>query len=157
MKSLVMLIGLPASGKTTLIEAGFAKDATVVSPDDHIGYEDGGWTTHKAIIAWNKADEMFDELLQDDEDTTVVFDAMFLSPKTRYKYIRKAKDAGIPVSAIFLDTPYSVCLARNLSRPEYRQVPGDLMTKFARLLEEPSKEEGFDFVSIVKFKKEISS
>jgi len=156
MKSLILLIGLPASGKTTLIEAGF-EDAVIVRPDDHIGYEDGGWTTHDAVIAWKKADEMFDELLQSDEDTTVVFDAMFLSPKTRYKYIRKAKDAGVHVSAIFLDTPYSVCLARNLSRPEYRKVPDDLMMKFAGLLQEPSKDEGFDFVSVVRFKKEESS
>lgn len=30
MKSLVMLVDLPASGKTTLIEAGFAENAIVV-------------------------------------------------------------------------------------------------------------------------------
>ena len=155
MKSLILLIGLPASGKTTLIKAGFA-DAVVVRPDDHIGYEDGGWTTDCAVAAWDKADEMFDALLQNNEDT-VVFDAMFLSPETRCKYIEKAKGAGVHVSAIFLDTPYPVCLARNMSRPEYRKVPDDLMTKFAGLLTEPSKNEGFDHVSIVRFKKGESS
>lgn len=155
MKSLIILIGLPGSGKTTLIESGF-KDAIVIRPDDYVGCEDNGWTPHKAILAWSQADEIFEKLLKSDEDT-VIFDAMFLSPSTRYKYIRKAKDAGVHVSAVFLDTPYSVCLVRNMTRPDYRKIPDDKMEKFAELLKPPSSAEGFDFVSTIKFKKEKSS
>lgn len=102
--------------------------------------------------AWDKADKMFEVSLCGNVNT-VVFDATFFVPEVRARYTKRAKDAGARVSLIFLDTPYSICLARNLLRPAYRQVSENTMEVFNKSLVRPSLEEGFDFVSFVRFEK----
>lgn len=73
-------------------------------------------------------------------------DATFCVPEYRAPFIQIAHEAGKPVVALWVDTPFEVCLARNAEHPPDRQVPEELYDGWwASLLETPPSEtEGFD-------------
>ena len=108
-EKMVMLVGLPASGKST----------------------------------WLKSNH---------EASAVYFDATFTKAEWRAEPIRIAREAGMRVEAIVMDTPINVCLERNACRPEGRAVPEEEVRKMqAELLAEPPKtSEGIDSIRHVR-------
>jgi predicted kinase len=77
-------------------------------------------------------------------------DATNLSPHERNGWIKLAKDYGYEVQAVFFDVPVEVCLARNQRRE--RKVPEDAMRRMAGKLKQPTFEEGFSKITVVKVK-----
>ena len=144
---LILMIGLPGAGKTTVLQSHFS-DIVFVSPDNFIGYtKKDPWTPQKAKIAWQKATKLLKQKLPDED---VVFDATFVDKKARKKYINIGKRLGAQVQAIFVDTDSKVCITRNASRNKYRKVPDAVMKSMGSRLERPTKEEGFDIIWIYK-------
>lgn len=142
------MVGIPGSGKTTLRKAMFP-EAYVISPDDNIGYtKEDPWTFDKARGAWKKADN--DLKIAFEERDIIVFDATFVSPKRRKKYIRLAKNNDFVPVAVFCDTSLKVSLQRNASRNEWRKIPHAVIENMFSKLVVPSKEEGFEEVIFYK-------
>jgi len=77
-------------------------------------------------------------------------DATNLSPHERNGWIKLAKDYGYEVQAVFFDVPVEVCLERNQRRD--RKVPEDAMRRMAGKLKQPTFEEGFSKITVVKVK-----
>jgi predicted kinase len=77
-------------------------------------------------------------------------DATNLSPHERNGWIKLAKDYGYEVQAVFFDVPVEVCLQRNQRRE--RKVPEDAMRRMAAKLKQPTFEEGFSKITVVKVK-----
>jgi predicted kinase len=77
-------------------------------------------------------------------------DATNLSPHERNGWIKLAKDYGYEVQAVFFDVPVEVCLERNLRRE--RKVPEDAMRRMAGKLKQPTFEEGFSKITVVRVK-----
>jgi predicted kinase len=77
-------------------------------------------------------------------------DATNLSPHERNGWIKLAKDYGYEVQAVFFDVPVEVCLERNQRRE--RKVPEDAMRRMAGKLKQPTFEEGFSKITVVKVK-----
>ena len=77
-------------------------------------------------------------------------DATNLSPHERNGWIKLAKDYGYEVQAVFFDVPVEVCLQRNQRRE--RKVPEDAMRRMAGKLKQPTFEEGFSKITVVKVK-----
>jgi len=149
--NLILLSGPPASGKTTL-RAKLIKSGTIISPDNYIGYtKEKPWTPKAAREAWQKADSLLAESLQRG-DRVIVFDATFVSPKKRKKYIKLGKNAGATMICIYCSASKKLILERNASRDGFRKVPGGIVGKMADSYISPDKEEGFDF--IVKYDSE---
>jgi len=143
MKVLFLMVGIPASGKTTARKKLFKDGYTFICPDEYIGYtKDDPWTPKAAKAAWSKADALLKESLLKD-DSFVVFDATFVSVKKRKKYIDIAKKLGADVGAVFVNTSGKVCRQRNASRDNSRQVPNVAMNSFLSRLEAPNLLEGF--------------
>lgn len=76
----------------------------------------------------------------------MVFDATFIRIKNRKKYIRLAKKNNASVVCIYCSTPPDIILHRNAQRNEFRKVPEFVVKNMIEKFEEPTKEEGFDFI-----------
>jgi predicted kinase len=77
-------------------------------------------------------------------------DATNLSPHERNGWIKLAKDYGYEVQAVFFDVPVETCIERNQRRE--RKVPEDAMRRMAGKLKQPTFEEGFSKITVVKVK-----
>lgn len=77
-------------------------------------------------------------------------DATNLAPNERHSWIKLAKDYGYEVHAVFFDVPVEVCLERNHRRQ--RVVPEDVMRRMAAKLRQPTFEEGFAKITVVRVK-----
>jgi predicted kinase len=142
---LFLLSGPPASGKTTLRSRMFPR-ATIICPDEFIGYtKENPWTPKAARAAWKRADETLKEALKRG-DPLVVFDATFVSPKARRKYIKVAKEHNATPMIIYCTASLDTILVRNGSRADSRKVPGFVMKRMVNNFEAPTREEGFEVV-----------
>jgi predicted kinase len=78
-------------------------------------------------------------------------DATNLTPQERQHWIKLAKDYNYEVHAVFFDVPLEVCLERHQRRD--RVVPEDVMRRMAAKLKQPTFEEGFAKITVVRVKK----
>lgn len=76
-----------------------------------------------------------------------VIDATSLNQKERKDWINIGKANNAEVRAYFVDTPVSVCKSQNNKRE--RKVPEWVIDKQANKLFAPTKEEGFDSVTVI--------
>jgi predicted kinase len=81
---------------------------------------------------------------------SVVVDNTNPSATERAPLVAAGRAAGVPVRAVWVDTPLEICLARNAARPEAGRVP--LVGVHAALgrFEPPIPEEGFARVDVVR-------
>jgi predicted kinase len=139
---LVLAIGIPASGKTTAI-AKLYKGATIVSPDNFIGYtKQDPWTPEAAKKAWKAADKLLKEELEKKTEV-IVFDATLVRPKARKKYIKLAEKYNFIPVALHCSVPLKIAQDRNLKREASRKVPKFILFNMNKNLTPPSHEEGF--------------
>ena len=132
------MVGLQGSGKSTWVTSHLAATHAVVSKDH--------WPNARRREARQR--RVVAELLAG--GSSVVVDNTNPSPDERAPLIAAARVAGVPVRAVWLDTPYATCLERNLARRGRAQVPlrGVLATRGR--LAPPTAEEGFDRVDVVR-------
>ena len=77
-------------------------------------------------------------------------DATNLTSHDRHSWIKLAKDFGYEVHAVFFDVPVEVCLERNQKRE--RVVGEDVVRRLASKMKQPTFEEGFSKITVVRVK-----
>lgn len=141
---LVMMVGIPASGKSTWIRENCAEGWTWISPDaileERYHYE---WTPERAAEAWAESFQAYGAVLL--AGGKVVWDATFVSPITRASVLHIAKGVGFSTTAVFMDADLEMCIARNIER-DREPVPENTIRRMHESLIPPSEEEGFDHV-----------
>ena len=143
----ILAIGLPGSGKSSWFKR---HNITPLSSDllRALLFDDPTEQRFQDLIFSNLRSMLKARLIARRPMNYV--DATNLSPHERSGWIKLAKDYGYEVQAVFFDVPVEVCLARNQRRE--RKVPEDAMRRMAGKLKQPTFEEGFSKITVVKVK-----
>ena len=143
----VLAIGLPGSGKSSWFKR---HNITPLSSDllRALLFDDPTEQRFQDLIFSNLRSMLKARLIARRPMNYV--DATNLSPHERSGWIKLAKDYGYEVQAVFFDVPVEVCLTRNQKRE--RKVPEDAMRRMAGKLKQPTFEEGFSKITVVKVK-----
>ena len=143
----VLAIGLPGSGKSSWFKR---HNITPLSSDllRALLFDDPTEQRFQDLVFSNLRSMLKARLIARRPMNYV--DATNLSPHERNGWIKLAKDYGYEVQAVFFDVPVEVCLERNQRRE--RKVPEDAMRRMAGKLKQPTFEEGFSKITVVKVK-----
>lgn len=157
MSELVMLCGIPTSGKSTYVEKlkklNYWKDAVVLSTDNYIERQ-----AQRLGMTYN---EIFDDVIADatrelelelsmakDKGKDIIWDQTNLSVKTRKKKLLK-----IPSHYARGVVYFSVTLEDALERNKHRDgkfIPESILKRMWHQFEIPTRKEDFDYVEKVE-------
>ncbi|NEN90118.1 MAG: AAA family ATPase [Okeania sp. SIO3H1] len=148
MTRLIILIGLPASGKSTLARKIVTRypQCQLISTDairaQLFGDEaiQGPW-----LRVWQQVQQKFYQAVR--QTSLAIYDATNVQRRQRRQVIDLAKGSGFThLTGLWLDKSLELCLRRN--RQRQRQVPEEVIMKMYRQLTDapPSCEEGLDIV-----------
>jgi F420-dependent oxidoreductase-like protein len=121
--SLVVLVGPPASGKSTWAASQFPPHQIVSSDELRAVVGTGEHDQRASKDAFDVLDVVVERRLK--RGLTTVVDSLGTDAKRRQRWIRAAAAAGRPCVAVVFDTDAATCRARNRSRP--RSIPGNVM------------------------------
>lgn len=145
---LIVLCGLPASGKSTyaemLVESGVFQR---VCPD----------LIRKAFYGdeniQGDGERVFKTAFHDIREygclyENVVFDATNINRSRRKKLVKEMRGYFDIIICKWFSTPYYICDQRNQTRS--RKVPNEVLLRMRDNFQQPSMEEGWDYVEEIK-------
>jgi predicted kinase len=141
---IVVLVGLPASGKSTYLQQAGAIGLSSDAIRKWLANDETDQTIHDRVFQTLRY--LLRHRLALRRPVTYI-DATNLTPPERAPYIGIGKSYGCEVEAVFFDVPLDVCRARNAGRA--RVVPDEALVKMAERLVPPSVAEGFDRVTVL--------
>lgn len=146
MNKLFMMIGIPASGKTSLAEQiAKSEDAEIVSSDN----------IRKELYGDENIQGDSNEVFKTVENRIInglknnknmIYDATNINYKRRMAFLQKIRKLKVEKIAIMVATPYEQCLIRNSQRE--RQVPGKVIKRMYFNFYVPQYFEGWDDIQI---------
>ena len=141
---MVVLAGLPGSGKSTYVER---LGAPALSSDRIRGLladDETDQTIHDRVFQTVRY--LLRQRLELGRPVTYI-DATNLTPEDRRPFLEMGRAHGCEVEAVFFDVPLAVCRERNARRR--RVVPEEALAKMAAKLVPPALEEGFARVTVI--------
>lgn len=144
-KKLIVLVGLPGSGKSKWA----AEQSVGVLSSDAVRALLTGDAENQAAnrLVFPTLRNLLAMRVKAGMEATIL-DATSLTPKERRAWFRTAEALGCEAEAVFFDTPLALCKSRNASR--LRVVPEEVMDRFAARLVRPSEAEGFTRVTVIR-------
>lgn len=147
MRILIMMCGIPASGKSTVaynLSQYLEEQKSIIVSMDNIREEWFG--TRKCQDRGNEvyAQSVEDTLWAFEQFNIVIYDATNRTKKARKKLVKTIhKYYDCLVYCIFMNTPLEVALDRNANRDESIQVPAAVIHRMFATLEPPTEEEKY--------------
>jgi predicted kinase len=153
-----VMVGLPATGKSTLIEVMYKPDTWIYSTDMYIDTvaEDNGITYNQAFESNIKAATEFNEqklnsMIKLSKD--IIWDQTNLGVSKRRKIINRMKQAGYRVRCVCIVTPEAGHISdlkdwkyRLQNRPG-KTIPNEVISNMMENFVIPTIEEGFDMIT----------
>ena len=156
MKTVIMMVGLPGSGKSTYIKQEMEKykdhDIFVYSTDnillefaeqEETNYQDSFKKNYKKAI--KEANKRLSDFL-DNGGEVVIWDQTNISSNSRKKKLERFH--GFNKHAIVVKTDIETCIERASKRETYT-VPDFVIKQMHDQFEDPAKEEGFDSITVI--------
>lgn len=157
MKELILMMGVPGSGKSTYAR-NILKYGDIYISRDEIRYsmladEDDYFAKENEVI--KTFIQYIDEALVDTQHQGKVYaDATHLSPKSRVQVLNQLKNKN-KVSVIYLDVPLNVILARNAQREGRALVPENVIRRMYKSIVLPTKAEGIEKLITIDENQEV--
>lgn len=142
---IVVLIGLPGSGKSTYLEKLGLKGLSSDAVRGLLADDETDQSIHREVFATLRY--LLRRRLALGRPVTYM-DATHLTPRERRPYIKIGQLYGCAVEALFFDVPLDVCRQRNQGRS--RVVPEEALERMAAKLVPPTVEEGFSTVTVIR-------
>ena len=146
MNKFYMMIGLPASGKSTIAKQISESEGAMIVSSDEIRKEMGDendQTNNEKVF--KEAEKRLKEYLSQGKD--VIFDATNINYKRRRDWLNRFNKFDIEKIAVLVATTYEECLERNDKRK--RRVPEGVIERMYFNFYVPQYYEGFDDIKIV--------
>lgn len=143
MSDFYMMVGLPASGKSTVANnLGVLVRSSDALREVLLG-DINDMSNNSSVF------DVLHSLIKSDifHGKSVVYDATNLRGKYRRDFLESLKLLSCRKICIFMNTPYSVCWRRNKNRS--RVVPFEVMERMKNNLEPPSIMEGWDEIRVM--------
>ena len=142
---IVLLVGLPGSGKSTYLERLGVKALSSDAVRGLLADDETDQSIHREVFATLRY--LLRRRLALRRPVTYL-DATHLTVRERRPYVKMGQLYGCAVEAVFFDVPLETCRERNRGRR--RVVPEDVLERMAAKLTPPTIEEGFSAVSVVR-------
>ena len=145
---LIVMCGLPASGKSTYsewlaINANFHRVCPDIIRKDLYGDENVQGDGKKVFSIAHYQMATIGNL-----DGNVVFDATNINANRRKKLVKEMRPYFDVIICKWFSTPLNICIKRNFSRE--RQVPYEVLKQMAENFQKPMIDEGFDIIEEIK-------
>lgn len=147
MKKLIIISGVPGSGKSTFIKEHFTTDNAIIISRDEIRFgmlEDGeDYFAHEDEV-WNEYVAQIKEAIKFG-DKDIVLDATHLNESSRSKILLALGKltANVEVISLYVECSLETCLDRNEQREGRRFVPRGQIRRMFFCATKPKLEEGF--------------
>ena len=148
MKKLIVLAGLPGSGKSTYIKNNYNKENCYHFDSDetrrkmfgtYLYFPKDMYDIYNTMI--DDANKKYDELIsQGEDDFIMIMDSTFLDNKRRMHYYNRLRKFDEYELVMFITKDINFNLANNKKRIKDKWVPEDVIFKMVDQYEEPSEE-----------------
>ena len=149
MSKLIMMVGIPGSGKSTWIKKQFP-EVTPVSRDA-IRFEmlkDGeDYFAHEDEVFESFIHQIIGSLVVDE---VTIADATHLNRKSRAKVLNRVRKFANEIEAVVIDVPLEVAFSQNDKREGRAWVKHGIIRRMWFSMELPAKEECFDKITIIR-------